>query len=273
MSDSLQSWSSESRDIDHVTDIFETGFFLIDEQERLALEDQISKNESDLETRVRLLGFYSRRASRLNSEHGEALLKHLRILMLSHPYHPVFRLPQLLVGNRSREFREILKLWCELARQNSTDVRVLSNAARFWTPRGKKHAELLWSRSKELEPQNPRWPYQLSKLYHSMAGFQIPATPLPKRRQKFARMALLEAKLVLTLQNAGWYLNEGSRPGYLAEMAEFALNFDFLQDAEHFITELSAHKTSWSKRADELSARLRTMRSQVRNLPGKFTNK
>ena len=128
------------------------------------LEDELKAHPNDLDSRTRLLGYYW--AKRNSDEADEARRRHALWVIKNRPESVIAGLPYahldpLLDGDAYIDARA---LWIKHA-EDTTSVKVITNAANFFTVIDRKRAEALFIRAKELDPENPEWSARLGTLY------------------------------------------------------------------------------------------------------------
>jgi hypothetical protein len=126
-------------------------------------------NPGDLETRVRLVGYYWRGARQETpAAKIAARRKHILWVIEHHPSSRIAALRQLTidpVGHplADREgYEQVAKLWLLQVERHGGDVNVLANAGGFFMLPDKVRAEELFKRAQQVEP---RWSRALGHLY------------------------------------------------------------------------------------------------------------
>lgn len=138
--------------------------------EALLLEKQVSDGDTSFDSRLKLLGYYSRNKFRIPACRA-ARIKHIAWMVTNYPSHFVSGMPECEVFpgiDRWREFHNICKLWRQQANLHWSDPKVVGNAGASFLLNQKELAERYFKRAKELEPNNSRWSDRLSQVYEFM---------------------------------------------------------------------------------------------------------
>jgi tetratricopeptide (TPR) repeat protein len=139
-------------------------------EEALLLEKQVSDGDTSLESRLKLLGYYSPKQYS-SSVSKSARIKHIAWMVTNYPSHFVSGMPEcsVLRGSASwRDFHYISKLWRQQAKSHWSDPKVLGNVGDSFILNQIELAERYFIRAKELEPDNSRWLDRLSQVYEFM---------------------------------------------------------------------------------------------------------
>lgn len=127
------------------------------------LEAKLEAAPNDLESRLRLLGYYfrARRAG------GEARLKHVLWMIRHHPDSRIAANPELHVNQilEREAYSQAKAVWLEQVDKDDVSAAVLGNAARFFLLSEQSRAEELLKKAQTLEPHAGEWSEQLGHLY------------------------------------------------------------------------------------------------------------
>lgn len=158
----------------------------LEKQAVKALERSLDRNPQDLATRVRLMAFYGKGASRSRVMRNRFKRQNLWFIERL-PESSVCSIPILDLPRSSNRafYRRAREMWLEHCRGSRVSVEVLGNAARFFTGVDDRKAEQLLKRAEALQPRRVEWKTRLGHLYENGAqGGQA------SRRAARARAAL-----------------------------------------------------------------------------------
>ncbi len=189
-----------------------------------ALEKRIEKNPSDIESRTRLLGYYSLRAfqepsARLAKQH------HILWLIRNAPESDVLwsldgHLDAILDGDA---YYEAKKAWIDQLEKSPTNLKLLENSANFFLIHDRDLAVESLVTARSLDKENPEWPRVLGLLY----WFDM-ITGSSDAKTKAAEKALIEFKTAYRL-SAG-----RAQAKLLKPLVEAALVANRLQEAKEY---------------------------------------
>jgi tetratricopeptide (TPR) repeat protein len=152
----------------------------------LELEKKIENDNEDLESRVKLLGYYFRSCASFPN-----ICRQLVGLK-----NPIFEKYQILIrwmienypdgaeagvvemnppfGFDKTSFEISKELWQEKLKDMPENSTVLGNAASFFYRTDKEYAEKLLRQAQDLEPENPHWSHEISHLNRLKATSENP---------------------------------------------------------------------------------------------------
>lgn len=130
------------------------------------LEQKLSINPSDEHSRLKLTGYYHKRAI-WHREDREKAVGHELWFVRNHPSHPNLRFPHgSIVACDDQDLDELLKAaWMEHVDDDCNDVTILSHAAAFFRMRHKELAVQLIERARKIEPSNKMLLRDLAHIY------------------------------------------------------------------------------------------------------------
>ncbi len=130
------------------------------------LEDALKQTPNDLSIRTELLGYYSARRSRSESENNPRQ-RHVFWIIQNHPEAEIAGLPyaQFDFVQDREAYEQGAQLWRQQVTDHPTDPAILRNAANFFLLYERPFAEELLKKGATLEPNNPTWPEKLGYLY------------------------------------------------------------------------------------------------------------
>lgn len=200
-----------------------------------ALEAGLAENPADLDTRIKLLGFY-RMAS--NAEVQSARLGHILWIIEHHPEAGVLGTPfAQLSPMMDKETRNKFKdLWLKQLVNHKNDPMVHGNAGGFFILTDRELATESFAKAQSLEPANPKWPQRLGHLYSldmmSQSGEEKKATAARSLEQFEKALAVAEGI---------------ARRGLLMSTAKVAFASGDLKKARSYALEMvgETDKSSW----------------------------
>lgn len=203
---------------------------LTDEQARV-LETRLEAQPDDLDTRTKLLDYYSSPRVRRSPEAARARERHVLWLVRHHPEAEIAGSHHAqLYGFDSEAYYKAKALWLEQAKAHAKDVRVLGNAASFVKLEDFSKAEELLKQAQALEPSNPDWPQELGQLYkRRLIGLE------GQDRRPVAAKALQYFERAMEITN--------SRETILDDAARVAVEAGEAEKARSFALELLAGPT------------------------------
>jgi hypothetical protein len=152
-----------------VYDLTRKGRGLSDEQAR-AIEDHLKTVPEDVESRVKLIGYYSG----IPKHPGVtgAFQAHVLWLIEHEPRNPVFSTPQATLNRwqHGDAHARAKAHWGQQVEANPKDPVILENAAEFLLLEESDEAEALLKRCRQLEPRNSAWPGKLGRLLQARAN-------------------------------------------------------------------------------------------------------
>lgn len=193
-----------------------------------ALERSLDRNPHELETRVRLMAFYGKGATRSQAMRKKFKVQNLwfieRLPDSSVCSIPILDLPP--ASNRAF-YRRARELWLKHCRGSKVSVEVLANAARFFTGLDDRKAEQLLKRVEALQPGRVQWKTRLGHLYETGAK-RGPAS----RRKAQARLALRKFEEAWRLTR-----DRNSRFYWLPDLARTAFAAGNFRKAKKYATD------------------------------------
>ncbi|MCC7529463.1 MAG: hypothetical protein IT342_13145 [Candidatus Melainabacteria bacterium] len=140
----------------------------LSEEQKAKLESYLTKNPKDLNARIILLGGYSEfKPSEQNKR-----LEHIEWIIENHPEHAIAGTPFAQVNVDDCDYQSTSVLWMEQAEKHKNKLRVLVNAANFFTHRDKDLAEDYYKKALFLDPNNQDIKHQLAHLYTLFDGHE-----------------------------------------------------------------------------------------------------
>lgn len=191
------------------------------------LEAKIEDAPDDVESRLLLLGYYSRH-SILSSELREPQAKLTTWLIQSYPEAAANSHNRLLGSTNPVGYVHAKKLWLTQLERYPQNTKVLGNAAKFFLLNDKELCEQLFIQAKTIEPENAEWPTQLGNLYQ--LGRSRGSTV--KRRESAAK-ALAEFELASLLNQ-----DSAASSSMLTSKAKAALLAGVKEKAKTYAQEL-----------------------------------
>ena len=145
-----------------LTKLYLEGVKLSQEQVR-DLEMKFEKDPSDVISRIKVLGYYSRK-SMLNAGAREPHLKQVRWFVQNYPEFYSHSM-NIHASVNPEGYVEIKKRWLETVDRYPTNTTVLGNTAKFLLQSDRKLTRELLEKAQALEPQDPKWPMALGQAY------------------------------------------------------------------------------------------------------------
>lgn len=118
------------------------------------IEQKVTKNPSNCEDRVRLLGYYTRHSS--SKQNHEKWLQNCLWLISKHAEHPSLFWPEAqLIGTFSEQrTQQLQSAWEKVLLTRKRDVDILSNAASFFSTIDPMQSIKLISEARAIEPDS-----------------------------------------------------------------------------------------------------------------------
>jgi hypothetical protein len=200
-----------------------------DAAEAARLESLLTATPADIETRTKLLGYYSQRsftdadARQRQTAHALWMIRHRpEAEITGSPFCTVHRFLD------AEGYRKAKTLWSRHVRQKTASTAVLANAARFYIHDDSRTAIAILKRLQRVEPRNPDWRERLGHVYHLQSGIRAGL----KRNRAAAKLALTQWEMALALQKTDrlrFYLLTPMAPvavdaGSLPKAARYAAN-------------------------------------------------
>jgi tetratricopeptide (TPR) repeat protein len=135
-------------------------------EEAAKLEKQVAANPDDMESRVKLLGYYQR--PRIFQEDArKAAQAHIIWLIQNKPtsYAASSAEAQVMKTSDEKRYQECADLWEMQMKKNPDNALIIGNAAEFYLMSDRQRSETLLKRAAELQPKNSFWPERLGNLY------------------------------------------------------------------------------------------------------------
>jgi len=131
-----------------------------------SLEKQIEKNQSDITSRTKLLGYYFRKQFQEQSSR-EAKRKHVLWLILNSPESEVLATPygQLDAFLDKEAYSQGKQAWIDQVKRKPANLNVLENSANFFLLHDRELAVESLQTARSLDMDNPKWPTKLGHLY------------------------------------------------------------------------------------------------------------
>jgi len=186
-----------------------------------SLEEKLVADPTDMVSRARLLGYYSRDMFRSKSAR-EAKGRHVLWLIENMPEAEVLGIPagQLNALLDAKVYLEGKKLWLEHIEKSPGNLAILGNAASFFLLRDRTLAEEFLLKARSLDPKNAEWAQELGHLY-SLGMMGVPA----EARKELAAKALEQFETAYDLtpdMTRSFMLQELAKAAIEAEEAEKA---------------------------------------------------
>lgn len=148
----------------HVHQLAVTGSSLTEET-AVELEEKVLNNPGDIESRIVLLGYYSRNWFAVH-DCSRLRLKHIEWIVENRPEHAVNRAAFVKLNTNEHEAYETLKRkWLEQLDIHSHSAVIYGNAAEFFTRRDRTMAEKCLTKARILDAENLKWTLELAELY------------------------------------------------------------------------------------------------------------
>ena len=131
-----------------------------------SLEKQIEKNQSDISSRTKLLGYYFHKQFQDQSAR-EAKQKHVLWLILNSPESEVLSNPygQLDAFLDKGAYSQGKQAWIDQVKRKPANLNVLENSANFFLLHDRELAIESLQTARSLDMDNPKWPTKLGHLY------------------------------------------------------------------------------------------------------------
>ena len=211
----------------------------LDPKKVTALQRKLCGDPHDLEARITLLGYLSRR--RFSDLKDPCYCEHALWLVRNLPHLRFSGSPWLVVHKDMDPcFRKMESTWDRHRRKFPRDCMVLRNAARFYSGAGRLgKAETLYRKLQGLEPGNPRWHEDLAFMYYLHGRWRGSRWRRHWAEKAFREYAKVEHKS-----------NFKQRYHLLSHMAETAFDAEKFIPASRYSTRLLSeakkHKGTWS---------------------------
>ncbi len=194
-----------------------------------AVEEQVTQNPSDIEARVKLLGFYFLNG-RQNAEFKAARVRHIEWLIENAPESKVLGLPygQLNKILESEGYDRAKQAWLKVIEDSPKNLKRLRNAANFFLLVERQLSEELLLKGQALDPADPDWPASLGQLY----SLELSSLEEGAARQATAKKAF--EQFVLAYNSS----EESGQDALLANMAKSALEAGLIDDAKRFANQM-----------------------------------
>ena len=129
------------------------------------LEQQLARNPQDIDLRTKLLGYYWRKRSDLNSQQMKR--EHILWLIKNAPTAEVLALPygQLNKILDPQAYIKGKKLWLTHLKAYTANLLILENSAAFFLMFDRKLAIISLKKAQSQDPKNPKWSKKLGQLY------------------------------------------------------------------------------------------------------------
>jgi hypothetical protein len=192
------------------------------------LEKKVAANGEDIESRAKLLGYYSR--PRLTKEDARrAAQVHILWLINNRPADYLAGTPYTCIFKQLDEPRyvEAANAWEGQLKKHPDDMKIIENAANYFLLSDIERAEELLRHAMELEPKNAKWAEQLGKLYQLKAMKQKDG----EAKQSFGSAFELQEKALRDKQGQERFYQ-------LPEVAMFAYRAGDLAKAQQYAQEL-----------------------------------
>ncbi len=139
---------------------------LLSADEAANIEAQLKVYPDDLDSRVRLIGYY-RRVDGGTREARAAAAQHLLWIIEHRPRAPIIGRPDayLMPFVDEAAFSQARRLWNQHIERHPDDLALLRNAAGFFQLSDPPLAEEIIRKAAAIDPSNPEWPFQLGQLY------------------------------------------------------------------------------------------------------------
>ncbi len=154
------------------------------------LEADIRKSPEDIDTRLKLIGYYD--------WNGRTALEHLRLrahvlwMVENHPEHPALGEPSLRdLRDDPEGTAQLTDLWYKNAATCDASSAVLKSAEKFFFGKDPEQAEHLIHCLAQKEPNNSQWANELAQLYR-MSGIPDQSFPNQTERARYAYDHVLE---------------------------------------------------------------------------------
>lgn len=203
----------------------------LSDAEAQQLEEHLRREPNDVKVRVKLLGYYWKRADD-SPQAAKARQAHILWLAQNRPEEPVLGTPYAMLhppmdGEAFSKAREIL---LQQVRKHPKNARILANARDFLSVYDEAKAVELAKRVLSLEPDNPEHAERLAHLYELMAGGARDATT----RKRYYQQAL-------SVLESAWRrepMDPVTRVSLLRSLADVAARAEQWQKAEYYAQEL-----------------------------------
>lgn len=130
-----------------------------------ALEKNLNSDDNELESRLKLLGYYFDKQGK--DDAAKARRKHVYWLIRNHPKHEAALSPIAFIHPESdpQGSRTVTRLWLDQAEKHGEDATILATAAAMIMHTDNAKAEQFLKKAQTLEPDNAQWSERLGYLY------------------------------------------------------------------------------------------------------------
>lgn len=204
-----------------------------------ALEKQVTQKPSDIDARVKLLGYYFLNG-RQNPDSKSARLRHIEWLIANAPESDVLGLPygQLNKILESEGYDRAKQAWLKVVRDSPENLKTLRNAASFFLLSERQLSEELLLKGKKLDASDPYWPGSLGRLY----SLELMSMQQGAERQATAKKAFEQFELAYKSSEA---IEQDS---LLTSMAKSALEAGLTDEAKKIAGQmLESDATGWNR--------------------------
>lgn len=161
------------------------------------LEARVLADESDVDARVRLVGFYFLRVS---SEDHRRRAEHLSWLAEHRPDIGLGGYGYIVEEQAPEGHEATRRAWLAAAARPDADVQILQNAADFLGFNRPEEAESLFRRAAALQPEIGEWRTRIARTLTKRAQWADDAGD----RRRHARAAIAELDVALHLADEDW---------------------------------------------------------------------
>ncbi len=204
-----------------------------------SLEDAVTNNPQDIDSRTILLGYYFSSRSR-DTKARDAKRKHILWLVSNAPDASVLALPygQIHAAFDADGYSQIKAAWLEHANIENPDLVALKGAARFLLQNDRDLAEKLFIKGQRLDSQNPEWSKSLGQLYKLNLTRLSDAT----ERKTMAEKAFRQYKLAYDVSD------QRNQQAMLADIAKTALDAGRIDLAQNYAQQMldTSDQASWN---------------------------
>ncbi len=146
-------------------------------QDKVALEERVAKQPDDIESRTRLLGYYSIKG-RQDADARPAVERHIVWLIENAPESEVLGTPygQIHKLRNPEGYVRAKDAWLKAIKTSPDNATLLWNSAQFFLLNDRQLAEKHLIRGQTVAADDPRWPAALGQLY-SLGMQSLPTGP------------------------------------------------------------------------------------------------
>jgi len=211
-------------------------------QQAAALEQKLAGRPKDLDSRIKLLGYYFAHYNKLrpvDAFHAKWRTE-LFWIIENRPDAAVFWCAQTWPLNDRPTYDEGAGLWLAQIGRNPANAAILANAAGFFQLYDPPRSEGLLDQAEALDPSNPVWPYRMSQLFTTRMDRLAGQARVEAAKQAF--IALKQVRRLAAASNVGGQFtglfNDLPRLAYEAGQYGEARNI-----ARHMVNDASKHLT------------------------------